>query len=150
MMNEMGRQLGATPQRSGMQGRSCVRCPFVIRARPYRERHAILRRQDCLGRRSAVFLRAASARAGTTPKPDQAVALEIGGQRFVYEVIRHLYRWYLDETDIDKHISKPTVSVWLRSVHPPLDPGDKSTFAELWLPALQIRVTLKSGLRSTN
>jgi hypothetical protein len=80
---------------------------------------------------------------GPAPKPDEGVLLEIGGQRFVYEVIRHLYRWYLDETNIDKHIGKPKVSVWLRSVQPPLDPGDKSTFAEMWLPALQIRVTLK-------
>jgi hypothetical protein len=80
---------------------------------------------------------------GPVPKPNAGVLLEIGGQRFIYEVIRHMYRWYLDETDIEKHIGKPTVSVWLRSLHPPLDPGDKSKFAELWLPALQVRVTLK-------
>ena len=77
------------------------------------------------------------------PKPDEGVLVEIGGQPFVYEVIRHLYRWYLDETDIGRHIGKPTVSVWLRQVHPKLDPGDRSQFAELWLPALQVRVTLK-------
>lgn len=76
-------------------------------------------------------------------KPDTGVIEEIGGQPFVYEVIRHLYRWYLDEADIGRNISKPTVSVWLRQLHPQLDPGDRSGFAELLLPALQVKVTLK-------
>ena len=74
---------------------------------------------------------------------DDGVLAEIGGQPVVHEVIRHLYRWYLDETDIEKHIGKPTVSVWLRLLHPQLDPGDRSGFAELLLPALQVKVTLK-------
>jgi hypothetical protein len=76
-------------------------------------------------------------------KPDDGVLTEIGGQPVVYEVIRHLYRWYLDEADIGRHIDKPALSVWLRQIHPPLDPGDRSGFAELLLPALQVKVTLK-------
>jgi hypothetical protein len=76
-------------------------------------------------------------------KPDEGIMAEIGGQPLVYEVIRHLYRWYLDEADIGRHIDKPTLSVWLRQLHPPLDPGDRSGFAELLLPALQVKVTLK-------
>jgi len=82
--------------------------------------------------------------AGAIPAPPNALILEeIGGQPLVYEVIRHLYRWYLDETDIEHNISKSTLSVWLRQLHPQLDPGDRSGFAELLLPALQVKVTLK-------
>jgi len=75
--------------------------------------------------------------------PDTGALAEIGGQPLVYEVIRHLYRWYLNEADIERNITKPTVSVWLRQLHPKLDPGDQSGFVELLLPVLQVKVTLK-------
>ncbi len=75
--------------------------------------------------------------------PDTGIVAEIGGQPLVYEVIRHLYRWYLDETDIGHHIDQPALEVWVRRLHPPLDPGDRSGFAELLLPALQVKVILK-------
>jgi hypothetical protein len=82
--------------------------------------------------------------AGVNPaKQDAGVLAEIGGQPVVYEVIRHLYRWYLNEADIERNIVKPTVSVWLRQLHPQLDPGDRSGFVELVLPTLQVKVTLK-------
>ncbi len=77
------------------------------------------------------------------PETDQGILAEVGGQPFVYEVIRHMYRWYLDEADIGRHMGKPALSVWLRRLDPPLDPGDKSRFAELLLPALQVKITLK-------
>ena len=82
--------------------------------------------------------------AATAPaKSEPGILAEIGGQPLVYEVIRHLYRWYLDETDVERNISKPTLSVWLRQLHPKLDPGDQSSFVEMVLPVLQVKVTLK-------
>ena len=61
----------------------------------------------------------------------------------VYKVIGHLYRWYLDETDIQKATKAGNSTIWLREMTPKLDPGDKSRFAELILPVLGVIVTLK-------
>lgn len=61
----------------------------------------------------------------------------------VYEVIGHLYRWYLDETDIQKATKAGNSTIWLREMTPKLDPGDKSRFAELILPVLGVMVILK-------
>jgi len=61
----------------------------------------------------------------------------------VYEVIGHLYRWYLDEIDIQKATKAGNTTIWLREMTPKLDPGDKSRFAELILPVLGVIVTLK-------
>ena len=55
----------------------------------------------------------------------------------------HLYRWYLDETDIQKATKAGNSTIWLREMTPKLDPGDKSRFAELILPVLGVMVTLK-------
>lgn len=61
----------------------------------------------------------------------------------VYKVIGHLYRWYLDETDIQKATKAGNSTIWLREMTPKLDPGDKSRFVELILPVLGVMVTLK-------
>ncbi len=61
----------------------------------------------------------------------------------VFEVIGHLYRWYLDETDIQKATKAGNSTIWLRKMTPKLDPGDKSRFAELILPVPGVMVTLK-------
>ncbi len=61
----------------------------------------------------------------------------------VYKVIGHLYRWYLDEIDIQKATKAGNSTIWLREMTPKLDPGDKSRFAELILPVLGVMVTLK-------
>jgi hypothetical protein len=61
----------------------------------------------------------------------------------VYEVIGHLYRWYLDEVDIRKGTQAGNNVIWVREIKPRLDPGDKSRFAELILPIVGVRATLK-------
>lgn len=62
---------------------------------------------------------------------------------YMHQVLRHLYRWILDENDIDKLPQTGPVQFWIHRLNPKLDAGDKSLFAEMILPLLQIRVTLK-------
>ena len=62
---------------------------------------------------------------------------------FVREVVRHLYRWYLDEADVDAQAGKPEMPVWTRAVERKLDAGDRSLFAEMVFPSLGIKVALK-------
>ena len=62
---------------------------------------------------------------------------------FVYEVLRHVYRWHFDQSYILEAGQADTLEVWARRLHPVLDPDDRSEFAELWIPAVRARVELK-------
>jgi hypothetical protein len=64
-------------------------------------------------------------------------------EAFTREVIRHLYRWYLDEADVEAQSGKADLPVWSRPVERKLDTGDRSRFAELLFPSLGVKVTLK-------
>jgi hypothetical protein len=69
-------------------------------------------------------------------------------KEYLFEVARHLYRWYLDETDFGKLVDKPDVVFWVRERMermPKLDPGDKSRFGEIVVPDLNVRVTVKKA-----
>jgi len=70
---------------------------------------------------------------------------EVLDKRFVHEVLRHLYRWYLDEVDIANRPRQTDIDVWVRALTPPLDAGDRSRFAELVLPSLGIVVVAKKA-----
>jgi len=62
---------------------------------------------------------------------------------FVFAVLEHVYRWHFDQAYVLDSGGVKTFEVWARRLHPRLDPGDKSEFAELWMPALNTRVELK-------
>jgi len=62
---------------------------------------------------------------------------------FVFAVLRHVYRWHFDQSYVLEVGKRDTFEVWARPLHPRLDAGDRSEFAELWLPALNTRVELK-------
>jgi hypothetical protein len=62
------------------------------------------------------------------------------------EITRHLYRWYLDEQDVERSGAKAHgVVFWIRPVQPKLDAGDHSAFAEIVLPQLDICVSVKKA-----
>ena len=63
----------------------------------------------------------------------------------IYEVIGHLYRWYLDEVDVRASTKVGNETIWIRQVQPDLDPEDKSLFAELVLPVIGVSVMLKKA-----
>jgi hypothetical protein len=62
---------------------------------------------------------------------------------FLCEVIAHLYRWHLDEIDVAAATQSANKKLWVREVSPELDPGDRSQFAEVLLPAVGVKAVLK-------
>jgi hypothetical protein len=64
-------------------------------------------------------------------------------KKYLYEVVRHLYRWYLDETDIEKIAGRSEIDFWVKESKPALDPGDHSRFGEIVIPDLNIQVLVK-------
>ena len=74
-----------------------------------------------------------------------AVAPELLEKDTAYEVLGHLYRWYLDEVDIRQATDAANDTLWVRQTHPELDPGDQSLFGEVVLPVLGVTVSLKKA-----
>lgn len=62
---------------------------------------------------------------------------------YLYEVVRHLYRWHLDERDVEPVPGVTQMEFRVRALTPELDEGDRSEFAEIVLPALRCRVLVK-------
>lgn len=62
---------------------------------------------------------------------------------YLSEVVRHLYRWYLDETALLRIDDQPEIEILVRRLHPELDAGDLSQYAEVLVPQLAYVLTLK-------
>jgi hypothetical protein len=62
---------------------------------------------------------------------------------YLYEVVRHLYRWYLDERDLDPLANCREFVFRVRALQPRLDENDRSRFGEISLPQLGVRVKVK-------
>lgn len=89
---------------------------------------------------------AAPATAPVAPEPAvAAVPAELTEPPYLYEVIRHLYRWYLDESDIEQRADGSAFDMWVRRLDVKLDEGDHSEFAEIDLPLLGIAVRVKKA-----
>jgi len=61
------------------------------------------------------------------------------------EVGRHLYRWYMDENDVERIANDRDLVFWVWRVKVQLDPGDESVFAEIALPQLDTTIVLKKA-----
>ena len=90
---------------------------------------------------SALTVRAET-NAATTAAAGDALA-PLRKPDYLFEVVRHLYRWYLDESDVDKAPQTGPVQFWIRRLDPKLDAGDKSLFAEITIPLLRTAVEVK-------
>jgi hypothetical protein len=66
-------------------------------------------------------------------------------REYLFEVIRHLYRWHLDEKDVENIVGKPEVAFWVRDCTPELDPGDNSRLGDIVIPDLDVKVTVKKA-----
>jgi hypothetical protein len=82
-----------------------------------------------------VLLAALPARAETPP--------ELRDKPYLFEVARHLYRWYMDEIDAQRAAGDETFAFWVRGIDAVLDPGDKSRLGEVVLPTFGILVQVK-------
>lgn len=64
---------------------------------------------------------------------------------YLCEVTRHLYRWYMDEADVEQDAPAPTFPFWVRRAEVALDAGDRSQIATILLPRLGIEVQVKKA-----
>lgn len=79
------------------------------------------------------------------PPAAGAPPAEVVAPTYLYEVLRHLYRWYLDESDVERRPDGAEFSMWVRRLDVPLDPGDRSEYAEIGLPGLGLAVKVKKA-----
>ena len=97
---------------------------------------------------AAVALLAATPVSSTGDSPRQPAAAmppELTSQAWLNEIVRHLYRWYIDERDIDTVIKADAVVFWVRELKPALDEGDRSRFGEVVLPQFSLAVRVKQA-----
>lgn len=74
-----------------------------------------------------------------TPAP------ELLEKPYLFEITRHLYRWYLDESDAEKIVDAEEVLFLIRGLSPELDSDDESLYAEVAIPALNISAKVKKA-----
>lgn len=79
----------------------------------------------------------------TLAEPHDIVAPELLDRTFLYETARHLYRWYMDELDIEKTAIDEDILIGVRLLKPAMDPDDQSQFGEILLPQFGISVKVK-------
>ncbi|HPC18791.1 MAG: hypothetical protein KBC66_05855 [Kiritimatiellae bacterium] len=79
------------------------------------------------------------------PAASFAPPAELTEPTYLFEIVRHLYRWYMDEADIEQESGGEdfTFRVWRRDVK--LDEGDRSVIAEIDLPLRGIAVQVKKA-----
>ena len=81
--------------------------------------------------------------------PAMAVAAppaELMEKTYLCEVTRHLYRWYMDEADVEREAPPAAdFAFWVRRAEVPLDAGDRSQLATILLPLLGIEVQVKKA-----
>ena len=73
------------------------------------------------------------------------VPAEILKKTYIYEVVRHLYLWYLDEVDVENATVNPNLVLKMFALDTKLDSGDKSEYAEVLIPVFKIAVKLKKS-----
>jgi hypothetical protein len=78
----------------------------------------------------------------THPETNPAFA-QLQEKPYVFAVLEYLYRWHFDQSYVLEAGKVDTLEVWVRPLHPRLDAGDQSDFAEMWIPAVKTRVELK-------
>ena len=79
-----------------------------------------------------------------TARPDGAALFaELGGEAAFLDLVRYLYRWYLDEHDFKRFDPSHRNEFWIRQVQTVPDEGDNSRYMELVFPATGVMVTLK-------
>lgn len=70
---------------------------------------------------------------------------ELTEPTYLYELTRHLYRWYMDESDVERESKAKEFVFWVRRLDVALDEGDQSEIATVLLPQLGIEVKVKKA-----
>jgi hypothetical protein len=64
---------------------------------------------------------------------------------YLFEVVRYLYRWHLDESEVERIVGEKQFVFWVRRLEPRLDPGDRSVLGEILLPQLGLSAKVKKA-----
>ncbi len=88
-------------------------------------------------------LPSASAYAAASTPGTINVHAQLMETKYLYEVVRHVYRWHLDENDVDRLAGAKEFPFWVRMLEAPLDEGDHSLMAEIVMPSVGVLVTVK-------
>ena len=78
---------------------------------------------------------------GATNAP--SVPAELTDPKYLFEIVRHVYRWHIDENDVDRLSGTQDFPFWVRMVEVPLDAGDHSSMAEIVMPLVGTVVKVK-------
>ena len=70
---------------------------------------------------------------------------ELTAKPLLQEIVRYLYRWHIDESDIDRVVQSNEVVFWVRESKIELDENDNSRFAAVTLPQFRLEVRLKKA-----
>ena len=70
---------------------------------------------------------------------------ELTESDYLLEVTRHLYRWYMDESDVEMDPASKSLTFWVRRLDVALDEGDQSVLATICLPLMGIEVKVKKA-----
>ncbi len=81
--------------------------------------------------------------AGASPSVTASVPAELMDPKYLFEIVRHVYRWHLDENDVDRLAGTKEFPFWVRLLETPLDAGDQSRRAEIVMPLVGASVTVK-------
>ncbi|MDF3129631.1 hypothetical protein P0Y35_10540 [Kiritimatiellaeota bacterium B1221] len=57
----------------------------------------------------------------------------------------HLYRWVLDENDLDQVMKDKDLVYWVRELKHELDDGDQSRMFEIWMPQMNLQVVMRKA-----
>lgn len=87
------------------------------------------------------------AHADAPPVPPAAPAPtgELTDRTWLYELMRYLYRWQIDEEHIDVIARSGTITFWVRETAHALDKGDRSRFGDVLLPQIGLQVHVKKS-----
>ena len=85
----------------------------------------------------------------TAPAPgaagSSAAPPELLQTNYLYEVVRYLYRWHLDESEVERIMGEKRFVFWVCRLEPKLDPGDRSVLGEILLPQVGLSVKVKKA-----
>lgn len=102
--------------------------------------------------RIATLLFAGVLMGGITPasmvraaKVEPLAPTEVTNRTFLFEIMRHAYRWHLEEQDIEKIDRSKPFAFWVRPLDVKLDAGDNSRYAEILVPAFKLSVKVKDS-----
>jgi hypothetical protein len=91
----------------------------------------------------ALLLAGCHTPSGSGSGAGSVVPEELTTSAFLFEIIRHLYRWYLDEAEVERVSKDKQIIFWVHSLQPALDPGDRSVLGEILLPQFDLGVKVK-------